>query len=105
MNKALNKYVNEIISIAGENGVDWSNGPRMFLANVKNFGNPDAPHYAGAGNLDWATVGADLTPFTDVDEADMINTYCACYREHMSGVIAARSAGDHDKAVEIMTNA
>lgn len=105
MNKALNKYVNEIISIAGENNADWTNGPRMFLTNVKNHGKKDAPHYPGADNLDWSAVGAELTPFTDVDEADMINTYCADYREHMTGVIAARKAGDYERAVEIMVNA
>lgn len=105
MNKALNKYVNEIISIAGTNDVGWDVGVNMFLANVKNHGKDGTPYYKGADELDWAAVGAELAPFTDADEADMINTYCADYRENMKLVQAARMSGDYDRAVEIMVNA
>ena len=37
INKKLNKYVNEIIAIAGANDVSWDVGCNMFLANVKNY--------------------------------------------------------------------
>ena len=36
INKSLNKYVNEIIAIAGANDVSWDVGCNMVLANVKN---------------------------------------------------------------------
>ena len=104
MNKKLNKYVNEIIAIAGKNDVSWDVGVNMFLANVKNYGKDDMPYYAGAENLDWSAVGTDLAPFTDESEADMINTFCADYREHMTAVIAARKSHDYERAVEIMTH-
>lgn len=105
MNKALNKYVNEIIAIAGENDVSWDVGVNMFLTNVKNYGKDDAPHYAGADYIDWDAVGAELVPFTTEDEADMINTYCEDYRKNMQLVQAARMSGDYDRASEIMVNA
>lgn len=105
MNNALNKYVNEIIALAKEADTELDNGCKLFLANVKNHGNEDLPHYGGADHLDWAAVGAELCPFTDADEADMITTFYTCYDAHADEIIAARNAGDYDKAVEIMTNA
>lgn len=105
MNKKLNKYVNEIISIADANDVGWDVGVNMFLANVKNHGGDGLPHYAGADGLDWAKVGAELAPFTAEDEADMVNTYCEDYRRNMKLVQAAQMSGDYDRAAEIMVNA
>lgn len=103
MNKALNKYVNEIISIAGTNDVGWDVGVNMFLANVKNHGKDGTPYYKGADELDWAAVGAELAPFTDADEADMINTFNADYTAHMAEIIDLRKAGDTDGVRAVMT--
>ena len=62
INKKLNKYVNEIIAIAGANDTIWDVGCNMFLANVKNYDQPDAPYYKGA-DLDWPEVAAELCDF------------------------------------------
>lgn len=104
-NTTLHRYVNDIIAIAGANDKSWDVGCNMFLANVKNNGNPDAPHYAGADHLDWSAVAAEIGPFAPSDETDMLRTFAADYRAHMSEVIAARKAGDYTKAIEVMVNA
>ena len=103
MNKKLNKYVNDIIAIAGANNVSWDVGADMFLANAKNVGIEGAEHYPGADHLDWKAVAEELAPLTPQAQADMLTTYCADYRAHMSAVISARRANDYDKAVEVMT--
>lgn len=43
MNKKLNRYVNDIIAIAGANDKSWDVGCDMFLANVKNVGKDGLP--------------------------------------------------------------
>ena len=77
MNKKLHKYINEIIDLGTAANMGWKEGVNMFLSNVKNAGQEGAPHYGGADHLDWAAIGAELAPFTDADEADMINTFNA----------------------------
>lgn len=103
MNKKLNRYVNDIIAISGANDVSWDVGANMFITNAKNVGVEGAEHYKGADHLDWAAVAAELAPITPAAEADMLNTYCADYRQHMAEVIAARKVGDYAKAIEVMT--
>ena len=103
MNKSLNKYVNDIISIAGANDKSWDVGANMFIANAKNVGVEGAEHYPGADHLDWAAIAADLAPITPAAEADMLNTFSKDYRARMSEVIAARKEGDYAKAIEVMT--
>ena len=104
MNKALNKYVNDIIAIAGANNKSWDVGSNMFITNAKNVGIEGAPYYPGADHLDWAAVAAALAPITPATEADMLNTFAKDYRAHMSEVIAARKVGDYVKAIEVMTH-
>lgn len=102
MNKKLHKYVNEIIDLGTAANMGWKEGVNMFLANVKNAGQEGAPHYGGADHLDWAAIGAELAPFTDADEADMINTFNADYTAHMTEIIDLRSAGDRDGVRAVM---
>lgn len=104
MNKKLNKYVNEIIAIAGANDKSWDVGCNMFLANVKNYDKPDAPYYPGA-DLDWPDVAKDLAPLDATSEADMLNTFRADYKAHMAEVIALRKEGKYDEAAAVMVNA
>lgn len=104
INKRLNKYVNEIIAIAGANDTTWDVGCNMFLANVKNYDKPDAPYYKGA-DLDWPEVAAELCPFTDEDERDMLQTFRDDYNKHMQEVIALRKEGKYDEAVKVMVEA
>lgn len=103
MNKSLNKYVNDIISIAAANDVAFDAGADMLLANAKNSGVEGAPHYPGADHLDWDAVAADIAPITAATEVDMVQTFTDDYRERMDEVIAARKVGDYAKAVEVMT--
>ena len=100
-NKKLNRYVNEIIAIAGANDVGWDVGCNMFLSNVKNYGVEGAPYYTGA-DLDWPDVAADLCPFTAEDERDMLQTFRDDYNAHMDEIIALRAEGKYDEAVKVM---
>ena len=104
INKRLNKYVNEIIAIAGANDTTWDVGCNMFLANVKNYDKPDAPYYKGA-DLDWPDVAKDLAPLDAATEADMLNTFRADYKARMDEVIALRKEGKYDEAVKVMVEA
>ena len=104
MNKKLNKYVNEIIAIAAANDKSWDVGCNMFLANVKNYGNPDAPYYSGA-DLDWPDVAKDLAPLDATSEADMLNTFRADYKAHMAEVIALRKEGKYEEVRKVMVEA
>ena len=103
-NKKLNKYVNEIIAIAGANDVSWDVGCNMFLSNVKNYGVEGAPYYAGA-DLDWPDVAAELCPFSTEDERDMLQTFREDYNAHMDEVIALRKAGRYGEAARVMMEA
>lgn len=103
MNKNLNKYVNDIIAIAGANNTAFDVGADMFMANAANVGIEGAAHYAGADHLDWAAVAADLAPLIPADVSDMVATFTKDYRERMDEVIAARKLGDYAGAVEVMT--
>lgn len=103
MNKKLNQYVNEIIDIGAVANMGWKEGVNMFLANVKNAGQEDALHYGGADHLDWEEVAAQIGPFDDADEADMINTFNADYTAHMAEIIDLRKAGDTDGVRAVMT--
>lgn len=104
VNKSLNKYVNEIIAIAGANDTTWDVGCNMFLANVKNYDKPDAPYYAGA-DLDWPEVAAEIGPFTGEEEVDMLQTFRDDYDTHMKEVIALRAEGKYEEAAQVMVEA
>lgn len=101
INKKLNKYVNEIIAIAGANDVSWDVGCNMFLANVKNYDKPDAPYYAGA-DLDWPDVAAELCPFSAEDERDMLQTFREDYKAHQEEILALRAEGKYEEAARVM---
>ena len=101
MNKKLHKYVNEIIDLGTAANMGWKEGVNLFLANVKNYDKPDAPYYKGA-DLDWPEVAAELCPFTDEDERDMLQTFRDDYNKHMQEVIALRKEGKYDEAARVM---
>lgn len=100
MNKALNKYVNEIIEIATANDKEWDEGSNMFLSNVK----AGREIYPGA-DLDWPAVAAEIGPFTQTEEADMLDTFKEDYSAHMAEVIALRKEGKYDEARKVMESA
>lgn len=100
MNKALNKYVNEIIAIGIANKLDWNKGINMFLSNVKAQSNI----YKGADTLDWSAIAKDLGTISDVAEADMINTFIADYHKNHSEIIALRREGKYNEVRKLMEN-
>lgn len=100
MNKKLNKYVNEIIAIGRANDKEWDEGCNLFLSNVK----AGQEIYPGV-KLDWPAVAAEIGPFTQAEEADMLDTFKEDYNAHMSEVIALRREGKYDEARKVMENA
>ena len=54
--KHLYEYVNEIMDIAAVNHAEPQNAKDMFLANIRNAGDPTLPHYRGAGDVDYAAL-------------------------------------------------
>ena len=62
--KHLYEYINEIMDIASVNHAEPQNAKDMFLANVRNAGDPTLPHYRGAGDVDYAALAEDLPRLT-----------------------------------------
>lgn len=93
----LHSYVNEIISIGTENGMGWHEGAAMFLANVRNAGDPSLPHYAGAESVDY--IG--LKPHVD-ELAGSAQRFVEDYRANQSEIIRLRKEGKYDEVTALM---
>lgn len=53
----LNTYKTEITAISKANGnVDIGVATDMFLANIRNAGDPKLPHYKGSGSVDYKAI-------------------------------------------------
>lgn len=87
----LKKHVNEIIDIAQANDVAWDVGADMFLANVRNCGEPDTPYYPGAF-VDYAALKLELETMTDAQVAEMKNDFAYWYRANADEIRQARKA-------------
>lgn len=85
----LKEYVNEIIAIAEANDMSWDIGADMFVANIRNSGDPEMPYYKGAF-LDYPALKPELEAMTDEAVADMKNEFAAWYREHAEEIRKAR---------------
>lgn len=67
--KTLNTYKPQITAISKANGnVDIGVATDMFIANIRNAGNPDLPHYPGA-DVDYAALKDDLGALVDTKAA------------------------------------
>ena len=93
----LHKYVNEIINIGTENGMGWHEGASMFLANVRNAGDPSLEHYAGAESVDYAA----LKPHVD-ELAGSAQQFVEDYRANQSEIIRLRKEGKYDEVTALM---
>lgn len=85
----LKEYVNEIIAIAEANDMSWDIGADMFIANIRNSGDPELPYYKGAF-VDYETLKLFIEDMTDEEIADMKNEFAAWYREHADEIRKAR---------------
>ena len=98
--KHLYEYINEIMDIAAVNHVEPQNAKDMFLANVRNAGDPTLPHYRGAGDVDYAALAEDLPRLTREGAA-----LAQAVFDHYSELVELRGAGRYAEAVELMRGA
>lgn len=95
--KHLYEYINEIMDIATANHAEPQNAKDMFLANVRNAGDPTLPHYRGAWDVDYAALAEDLPRLTNEGAAltqAVFDNYKALAELHR--------AGRYAEAVELM---
>lgn len=65
----LTTYKSHITAISKANGnVDIGVATDMFIANIRNAGNPDLPHYGGA-DVDYASLKDNLAEIVDTKAA------------------------------------
>ena len=76
-------YKKEIIEIAKANGMAWDVARDMFLANVRNAGNPELPHYAGADEVDYKALQAETPELGTQEYADMCNEFVKDFEAEM----------------------
>lgn len=73
-------YKKEIIAIAKANDKPWDVARDMFLANVRNAGNGELPHYPGADEVDYAALKDALPALGTQAYADMCNEFNRDFR-------------------------
>lgn len=73
-------YKKEIVSIAKANDVPWDVARDMFLANIRNAGSPELPHYAGADEVDYLALQAGTPAQGSQEYADMCNEFNRDFR-------------------------
>ena len=95
--KHLYEYINEIMDIAAVNHMEPQNAKDMFLANVRNAGDPTLPRYRGAGNVDYAALAEDLPRLTQ-EGAALTQALFGCY----AALVELHRAGRYAEAVELM---
>lgn len=98
--KHLYEYINEIMDIASVNHAEPQNAKDMFLANVRNAGDPTRPHYRGAWNVDYAALAEDLPRLTNEGAA-----LTQALFDHYKALVELRRAGRYADAVELIRGA
>lgn len=68
-------YREEIRAISRENNVGWDVARDMFLANIRNVDIEGAPHYAGADQVDYKALQAEIPALGTQEYADMCNEF------------------------------
>lgn len=76
----LINYKKEIIAISKANDVSWDVARDMFLANIRNAGDPALPHYPGADEVDYKALRAEVPAQGTQEYADMCNEFNAEFR-------------------------
>ncbi|MFQ8761768.1 MAG: hypothetical protein ACLSAF_22210 [Intestinimonas sp.] len=95
--KHLYEYINEIMDIASVNHAEPQNAKDMFLANIRNAGDPTLPHYRGAGDVDYAALAEDLPRLTNEGAA-----LTQALFDHYKALVELHRAGRYAEAVELM---
>ena len=95
--KKLHVYTNAIIDIGTENGMGWSEGIGMFLANIRNAGDPKLPYYTGADDIDYGALKPDLPGFEENVQA-LIDDY----RANQTEIIRLRGEEKFDAVTRLM---
>ena len=98
--KHLYEYIYEIMDFDSVNHAEPQNAKDMFLANVRNAGDPTLPHYRGAGNVDYAALAEDLPRLTNEGAA-----LTQALFDHYKALVELRRAGRYAEAVELMRGA
>ena len=93
----LHTYTNDIIDIASANKMAWSIGADMFLANVKNAGDPELPYYEGADRVDYAALKPHVAELQDSQ-----GRWVKDYHNHNKEIIALRKEGKYDEVTALM---
>ena len=93
----LHQYTNEIIDIAKKANVTWDIGADMFLVNIKNAGQEGLPYYAGAKDVDFASLKEYLNELELSKPA-----FCEAFRKHNTEIINARKDGRYEDVIKIM---
>ena len=93
----LHTYTNEIIDVAKKNNVSWDIGADMFLANIRNAGDKDLPHYEGAKGVDYMELKACITELEE-SKPDFVKAYA----KHATEIIGLRKDGDLNAVVKVM---
>ena len=68
-------YKKEIIAIARAQNVAWDVARDMFLANIRNAGHPDLPHYSGADEVPYKALQAVLPDQQTREYAEMCSGF------------------------------
>lgn len=76
----LMDFKREIVAIARANNVSWDVGRDMFLANIRNAGNPELPYYKGADHVPWQALQTVVPAQQTREYADMCNAFNRAYR-------------------------
>lgn len=87
----LYDYVNDIWDIAHANDVAVDVAKDMFMANIRNAGDPTLPHYDGADTVDYAGLQMYLPELVESSEE-----YDKIVRANYDAIVKARAEGDRD---------
>lgn len=98
----FSKYLWEMWDIAKENKMDVGVGRDMFWANLNNHGDEDAPHYAGADQLDYAQMSAKWKAMTQEEQWEQKIVCGYVSRSKYGSLVKARRAGDRETWEEIV---
>lgn len=93
----LHTYTNEIIDVATANGMSWDIGADMFLANIRNSGDPDLPHYEGAEKVDYIALKPHVAELQDTQ-----GKWVRDYHNNNKEIIALRKEGKYDEVTALM---
>ena len=76
----LIEYKKEIIAIAKAQNLAWDVARDMFLANIRNAGHPELPHYSGADEVPYAALKEKIPAQGTQEYSDMCREFDRAFR-------------------------